>query len=270
MKTMKIKRSEISIDGGTQQREKINLAVVNEYAESMRCGAAFPPVSVFFDGAQTWLADGFHRFHARGEAEIDDILCDVYTGTKRDALLFSASANSMHGLRPTNADKIKSVMVLLDDAEWTKWTNRDIAKHCKVTHTFVNKLRKNKAVSQVEAVSTQKDKPASTADVTNENLSENEKLSTDSPEKPAAKYDPRDDQLDELRDLVRSLAEENESLKSEIENRKLPPSELEVKIKKLEIIIRSITKSRDQYMTENASMKTQMAIYVRERKKSKK
>ena len=270
MKTLKIKRSEISIDGGTQQREKINLAVVEEYAEAMRCGAVFPSVSVFFDGAQYWLADGFHRFHARREAEIDDILCDVYEGTKRDALLFSAGANAMHGLRPTNADKIRSVMVLLNDAIWTKWTDRDIAKHCKVTHPFVAKLRKNKAANEVVTVTTQKDKPAPTANVTNENLSENEKLSTDLPEKPDAKYDPRDDQLSELRDLVRSLAEENESLKSEIQNRELPPSELEVKIKKLEIVIRSITKSRDQYMTENASMKTQMARQVREIKKLKK
>ena len=105
-------------------------------------------------------------------------------------------------------------------------------------------------------------KPAPPKDTTKE--------ATDSPEKPDEKYDPRDDQLSELRDLVRSLAEENESLKSEIKNRELPPSELEVKIKKLEIVIRSITKSRDQYMTENASMKTQMARQVREIKKLKK
>jgi hypothetical protein len=60
----KINILNIRIDGGTQPRQEINYEVVKDYAELMREGVAFPPVTVFFDGVDYWLADGFHRYHA--------------------------------------------------------------------------------------------------------------------------------------------------------------------------------------------------------------
>ena len=62
MKTINIKT--IRIDGGTQSRVEINNEIVAEYAALIKAGAEFPPVIVFYDGVDTWLADGFHRFHA--------------------------------------------------------------------------------------------------------------------------------------------------------------------------------------------------------------
>lgn len=50
-------------------------------------------------------------------------------------------SNSEHGLRRTNQDKRKSVMKLLMDEEWSKWTANAIAKQCKVSHTMVNEIR---------------------------------------------------------------------------------------------------------------------------------
>lgn len=136
-----IKIVDISNDDSTQQREKINPDVVAEYAEAMRCGAKFPPVTVFHDGAQYWLADGFHRFNASRDAEMLDILAEVHQGTRRDARLFSAGANATHGQRLSNADKRRSVLVLLLDAEWAEWSNKQIAKHCHVTDMLVGKIR---------------------------------------------------------------------------------------------------------------------------------
>jgi hypothetical protein len=165
-KTIKIK--DIAIDGGTQQREKINEEIVSEYAEAMRCGAKFPPVTLFFDGVQYWLADGFHRFHASRAAEMLDILADVREGTKRDAVLFSASANGTHGMRLSNADKRKSVLVLLLDKEWSKWSDNQIAKHCHVTHPFVGKLRKEIEPNGVVTVTTHASKPNNDAGTVSE------------------------------------------------------------------------------------------------------
>lgn len=132
----------IRIDGNTQSRTAINEDTVSQYAESMREGEVFPPVVVFFDGVDHWLADGFHRYHATRAAELEEIEVDELKGTRRDAILYAAGSNAKHGLRRTNADKRRAVMWLLEDEEWGQWSDREIARHCLVAHKTVGKLRK--------------------------------------------------------------------------------------------------------------------------------
>lgn len=136
-----IELSKIRIDGGTQQREQLNEDVVAEYAEAMKSGAKFPAVTVFYDGAVYWLADGFHRFFAAKSAGLSKIAENVIPGTSRDARLFSFGVNADHGLRRTNADKRKIVLAMLEDTEWSGWSDNAIAKACHVSHTFVSNLR---------------------------------------------------------------------------------------------------------------------------------
>ena len=50
--------SAIRTDGGTQARLKLNKDVVKEYSEHMKDGDKFPPIIVFHDGSEYWLADG--------------------------------------------------------------------------------------------------------------------------------------------------------------------------------------------------------------------
>ena len=133
--------SVIRIDGGTQPREGLNNAYAAELAEQVRLGAQPPPITVFFDGANYWLADGFHRFKAYEELGSSTALANVQQGTQRDAILFSVGANASHGLRRTNADKRRAIMRLLTDSEWSLWSDREIAKRCKVHHSTVSKLR---------------------------------------------------------------------------------------------------------------------------------
>lgn len=126
---------------GTQSRVQINETTVSEYAEAINNGAQFPPVTVFFDGANFWLADGFHRLLAHKRAGKTEILETREVGGLRDAILYSVSANANHGLRRTNADKRKAVEMLLNDAEWAQWSDNSIAKQCAVSHTFVAGVR---------------------------------------------------------------------------------------------------------------------------------
>lgn len=135
------KLSEIRIDGGTQARAELNEAVVSEYAEAIADGAQFPPAVLFFDGSAYWLADGFHRFHAFRKAGKGDLPADVRQGTRRDAILYSVGANANHGLRRSNADKRKAVLTLLNDPEWSKWSDREIARRAGVSNNFVSGLR---------------------------------------------------------------------------------------------------------------------------------
>lgn len=137
----KIDISRINKKGGTQSRASVNLDVVSDYADAVKDGAQFPPVVVFFDGSEYWLADGFHRYEAFARAGASEIHADVRQGTRRDAILYSVGANAHHGLRRTNDDKRRAVMVLLNDAEWSKWSANQVAKQCGVSHTFVNGLK---------------------------------------------------------------------------------------------------------------------------------
>jgi hypothetical protein len=84
----------IRTDGGTQIRAcETFRAKVDEYATAMGEGAQFPPLTVFFDGADYWLADGFHRLGAYNivmqalELPGLDIECEVIEGAQRDAIL---------------------------------------------------------------------------------------------------------------------------------------------------------------------------------------
>jgi hypothetical protein len=142
MTTQMIATDRIRIDGGTQPRAAIDITVVEDYAVQISDGKAFPPVVLFCDGAEYWLADGFHRYHARssvlGEAEIE---AEVRSGTRRDAVLYSVGANTEHGLRRTNEDKRRAVLTLLGDEEWGAWSDREIAERCGVSHPFVGSLR---------------------------------------------------------------------------------------------------------------------------------
>jgi len=259
MKTKIIKLSDIAIDGGTQQRVKIDLDVVAEYAEAMQCGAKFPSITVFFDGAQYWLVDGFHRFHAHRTSGIDELSADIHEGTQRDARLFSAGVNGTHGIRLTNADKRNAVMMLLEDPEWTEWTNRDIAKHCKVTHTLVNKMRAEME-EKVEAVSTPKNKEEEKQEDTKTDSEEN--TQSDDHE-----YDEKEQIIHELKDTVVSLDEENTRLKDALAANQLPEDEIQSaaeiiadlrhQIKALEAELSAVKSSRDSYLVQNAELKKQ-------------
>jgi hypothetical protein len=93
-----IELSKIRIDGGTQPRAELNQATVDEYAEAIKTGAQLPPVTLFYDGAHYWLADGFHRYFGARAAGRTTIHEDITPGTLREAILYSLSANSKHGL----------------------------------------------------------------------------------------------------------------------------------------------------------------------------
>ena len=131
----------IRIDGGTQSRVSLNESVVAEYAEAYRSEAKFPPVTVFFDGVDRWLADGFHRYFAAKQSGMTEIFENIELGTKRDAILFSLKSNETHGLRRSNLDKHKAVATLLNDAEWALWSDREIARACLVGNHLVAKIR---------------------------------------------------------------------------------------------------------------------------------
>lgn len=131
----------IRADERCQPRATFDTELVNQYAEAMAAGDTFPPVKAFFDGADHFLADGFHRYHAAKSLGLVEIDADVSEGTLRDAVLYSCSANAAHGWRRTNDDKRRAVLRLLNDPEWRRWSDREIARRCLVSDKTVASLR---------------------------------------------------------------------------------------------------------------------------------
>ncbi len=134
---------EIRRDGGTQPRAAINLQHVKLLEEQIEDGQQLEPVIVFYDEESYWLADGFHRWHAHRNREEEAIACVIHQGSRREAVLYSVGANADHkpALPRSREDKQRAVMTLLQDPEWNKWSDREIARRCKVHHNTVSKIR---------------------------------------------------------------------------------------------------------------------------------
>ena len=139
---MQLELDKIRADGGTQPRASVDIVVIAEYAADMTDGAKFPPVTVFDDGSDHWLADGFHRYEA---AKIVDgcrsIGADVRQGTVEDAKWFAYGANKSHGLRRSNEDKARAVVAALKHPSGTTLSDSQIARHVGVSVTTVGKYR---------------------------------------------------------------------------------------------------------------------------------
>ena len=136
---------QLTLDERAQPRVVIQGAIIAEYAEEMRNGAQFPPIDVFWDGETMWVADGFHRTLAAIEAGETTILARVHQGDLDDAILFSVGANSAHGLRRTNADKRRAVLVALRSPKQQDKSAREIARLCGVSHQTVLNIEKKLA-----------------------------------------------------------------------------------------------------------------------------
>jgi hypothetical protein len=132
-------------DSGAQMRVEMRAETVNDYANDILDGAVFPPIIVFDDGCDYWLADGFHRVEAGRKIGRETIVAEIRQGSARDAVLHGIGANAAHGLRRTQADKRRAVERLLKDPEWARWSDRKIAEVAKVDHKTVGAIRRDLA-----------------------------------------------------------------------------------------------------------------------------
>jgi len=152
----------------------LSTARVREYAKAMREGVTFPPIVVFQEGGNYWLADGFHRCAAAEAAQLTEIEADIRPGTQREAMLYAVGANAEHGLRRTNADKRRAVFVLLQDKEWSTWSDHDIARKTHTTQPFVSKLRRE-GNTNTERKGTERSRPRQRLERAWKELDESEK-----------------------------------------------------------------------------------------------
>lgn len=279
-----IEISRIRIDGGTQPRVELDQSTVAEYRDAYKSGAKFPPVTLFFDGAQYWLADGFHRFAGARDAGLTEIYEEIQPGTLREAILYSLSANSRHGLRRSNADKRKAVQTLLDDPEWSQWSQSKIADACGVTREYVNRVLSEASLScdrSHDSLSCDRSHDRSekqtivqrngttyaqnTSNIGKQKPS-SEPETAPEPEQQDQEYTHLDEAMDTIKDLQDALALANAGDISEEDRNQ--SAELIARLREenriLTLKLRAVTAARDQYQTENGELKKQIARQRRE------
>ncbi|MCP4427231.1 MAG: site-specific DNA-methyltransferase [Chloroflexi bacterium] len=143
---------ELRTDGDTQMRVNgLDNDSVNDYAKKIRQGAQFPALKAVFDGRQNWLWDGFHTHAALVLVGIDAYSVEITEGTKDDAILLGTGANDTHGRKRTNADKRNSVRSILSQPEWWGWSDRKIARICKVSPPLIKEVREELLQERQEA-----------------------------------------------------------------------------------------------------------------------
>lgn len=263
---MKLKLKQIRTDGGTQARVRMCQDTIAEYASKMSDGVVMPPVIVFFDKTEYWLADGFHRYFAaksNGDLEIE---CEVQDGTVEDAMLYSFSANGGRGLSMTPEDNHSIVARMLAHPKWKSWTDSAIAKHIHVSNSTVGRIRRKleesgKVEKKTEKKYTDKHGNEATMKVSNIGKKTKEKDLPKAPEPESS-----GDLVQELTDTISALSEENTLLKDKIAIEQWDASEIEKmdaadtikdlreQVKQLEIENKSLKESRDMYMNRNAEL----------------
>jgi hypothetical protein len=129
----------LTLDPEVQPRAVMAPGLIDDYAALMQDGHVFPPLVVFQDGSDYWLADGFHRVLAARQAGLTELEAEIRQGTRRDAMYYACGANQ-HGKGRNHADKERVVTRLLKDPEWRLMPFMHIARHCGVSAKFVRHL----------------------------------------------------------------------------------------------------------------------------------
>ena len=156
-------------------------------------------------------------------------------------------------------------MAMLEDFEWTTWSDREIARLCHVSAPFVGQLRASMGKNNDE---TRKYK-TKTGKVAERKVEVNLPTKPASPlPEPEEEFDPRDELIETLSKEVTDLNDKLAvaSVGGESEEKDLAAktiADLREQVRILEIDNTALKKSRDQFQNENAQMKRQIAMLTK-------
>jgi hypothetical protein len=216
---MLLKLDEITLIEGNHAREKINQKQVSQYASLMKDGVIFPPVIVF--GEENILGDGWHRFFAHRLNKKTEIMVEKKEGGAREARLYSYQANN-HGLPPTPKERIANAQYLLDDTEWSGWSDAKIAAHVGLNRTTVWKMRKTVVKQQRKEIPAKTPKESVKEPVTK---TPEENTFQEPSESDMTAFE--DSQVQELADTITELQREILSLRDIIASKRWDATDME-------------------------------------------
>ena len=273
----KLNLNVIRLDGGTQPRFQLNQDSVKEFAEKMKDGEIFPPLTVFHDGSEYWLAGGFTRYHAIKSNGFTSAECEVINGTLREASLYAKGDNGKHG-KPLTAEEIRAnIRSTIEDEEYGKWSNNKIAKALNTSTMTVARVRiamQDEAKSKGEQPKDRKyiDRHGNEVTMNTENIGKKDApRKTTKPDMTSKLVseeivEQKDQEIKELVNTINEMAEENTLLRDKIaigqwdatEIEKIDAQEtienLREQIRILEIDNKTLRESRDLYQAQNADL----------------
>jgi len=169
VKSEYLRLTELKADKKYQSRATEFLTDIDDLVQAYKDKEAIPPIDVVRTEEDEYIiVDGHHRHAAAQKAGMERMECRITEGSEHDAFVLSLGANANNkALKRTNADKNKAVTTALTCGDFNRYSNREIAKLCKVSSTFVDKVSKQ--------LQENNDSEVSTANVcTQEDLSFNE------------------------------------------------------------------------------------------------
>jgi FtsZ-binding cell division protein ZapB/uncharacterized protein YerC len=266
VKMKKLNLEAIRLDGQTQARVALDSAQVAEYAEAIRDGETFPPIVVFHDGSDYWLADGFHRYHATKQVGHVSIEAEVRTGTVEEAQIYAFGANAKRGLSTNNEDNRSIITRMLAHPISKGWTNAEIARHVGVSKMTVGRVKTSLEPEPQRAEKTYQRKNGEKVTVDTTKLATNKPRLETAPEIEEPEVDEREQKISELVDTINELVVENQKLKDAIAVGQWDASDIEKidvqdtiadlreQIKNLEIDNKALRDSRDMFQNRNAEL----------------
>jgi hypothetical protein len=111
-----------------QVRAVTDMGVCKRYSEAKAAGSVFPPVLVYFDGEDHWLADGFHRVRAYEILGLREIKAVVRRGTVDDALLGAIEENGDDRVDRKLNDEDRKHAAEIMIRRFTNWSDNEISK----------------------------------------------------------------------------------------------------------------------------------------------
>jgi DNA-binding transcriptional regulator YhcF (GntR family) len=258
MQTLKL--TEIRTDGGTQARVSLNQDQVNEYAQQMQDGDEFPPVTVFSDGSDNWLADGFHRYFAFRQNGKLEIPVKIQQGTVDDAYLCAITSATKRGLPFTKDDHRQIVIRMMQHPVWSTWSTRKMAESIGCSAMTISRVKSSLEEAPKEVSYTRNGKEK-TMDVSSIGKAPRAPKKED-PAPPIEDLNPSE----ELIDTINKLSEENDRLKDAIAVGQFDASDIEKmdveetikdlreQIRLKDIEIDALRESRDIYQQKAAEL----------------
>ena len=196
-------------------------------------------------------------------------------------MLHSLGANTAHGLPRSNKDKQRAVETLLNDPEWSRWSNRAIAEKCVVSHSYVNTLREKITSGNVSTpANPEQSKPGTSGNVSTPSNPEQSKpgaedqpgqdATEDNPAAQEPQKEPEYTELDKANDTIAglqdalALAAAGELSAEEKKEATSLVDQLRSEIKTLTASLKAVKSSRDTLQRENESLKIQIRMQRKE------